>query len=69
MVVGGSRADAVRELEKAADEMRACEEELRDAYRSGADRVVVDAARVAFQQAVARYLKAETDLYTVGLGL
>ena len=55
---------AVLELEEAADELHACEEALRDAYRSGVDRIAIETARVAFQQAVARYLKVEADVYT-----
>ncbi len=50
-------------LDRAAEELRICDEELRDAYLSG-DRAAIDAARVAIHGAIAWYLKAEVDCFT-----
>jgi len=60
----GARAKAQLELRMAADEFRVCDAALREAYRSG-DRAAIAALRAAFQAAVAWYLKAEADLYSV----
>jgi hypothetical protein len=59
---GREREVAQEELERAAEEIRQCDAELRAAYRSG-DRTAINVARAALQAAVARYLKAEADVY------
>jgi len=58
------RASAtIRTLDRAAEEFRSCDEELRGAYLSG-DRAAINAARVAVHGAIAWYLKAEVDCFT-----